>query len=125
MVMGLPTGSPAADVRASTRDVERTLAALIGFEGGLALEQRPGLSVRGRPAFAEDAAANGALILQLAQAFLDSDSDIASDAAGTISVDQLDEGAALLAGGCKFALELRQGFINPRHTRFQVDGEDG
>ncbi len=64
----------------------------------MSFEEGPAFSVGGGPVFSEEAAADGALVLEFAQTFLDSDADVATDAGGTVAVDQLDDTTALLAG---------------------------
>jgi hypothetical protein len=91
----------------------------------MGLQKPPGLVVRFRPALSKNAAANLAVVGQLAQPFLHGDPNVSTGAGRTVAVDQLEQGLSPLARGGEFAVETSKGFVYLRHLRLEVYGFDG
>jgi hypothetical protein len=85
------------------------------------LQQLPSFFIRLRPVLPVDAGADLALLRHLVQAPLYRDANVASGASRAVSVDQFQNGASLLAGQRKFALQTLQSFMDERHIGFEVN----
>ena len=89
------------------------------------MQKLPGFFVRFRPVFSEDAGANLAAGGQLAQEFLHRDANVAAGAGGAVSVNQLEDCFALLAGQSEFAFETIESLGDGGPVGFEVEGTDG
>jgi hypothetical protein len=87
----------------------------------MGFEQAPGVGIGHGPVFPEDAQADGASILELAKAFLDSDADVSASAAGSVAVDEFEDGVAAFTGGGEFAIEMGKSLMHGRHASFEID----
>ena len=91
----------------------------------MGFEQDPGVGIGHGPVFPEDALADGALILELAKAFLDGDADVSASAAGSVPVDEFEDGVAVFMGGGEFAIEMGKSLMHGGHANFEIDHGNG
>ena len=70
-------------------------------------------------------AANLARLRQVVQTSLHGDADVSSRAGRSVTVDQFQERALLLASKHQFAVQALQGLVDLWHVGFEVDGFDG
>ena len=97
----------------------------VALQCGVRLQQSPGRVIRLRPVLSENAAANLARLRQVVQTPLHRDADVSSRAGRSVTVDQFQERAFLLAGKGKFPFEALQGLVDLWHVGLEVDGFDG
>ena len=91
----------------------------------MSFEEGPAFSVGGRPIFPEDALADGALILELAKAFLDGDANVSASAGRSVAVDEFEDGVAVFTAGGEFAIEMGKSLMHKRHASFEIDHRNG
>jgi hypothetical protein len=88
------------------------------------LQQLPSFFIRLRPVLPVDAGADLAILRHLVQALLYRDANVASGTGRAVPVDQLQNGASLLSGQRKFAIQALQSFMDERHIGFEVNGSN-
>ena len=91
----------------------------------MGFQQDPGVGIGHGPVFPEDALADGALILELAKAFLDSDANVSASAGRSVAVDEFDDGVAVFTAGGEFAIEMGKSLMHKRHASFEIDHRNG
>src|SRR5437588_669398 len=87
----------------------------------MGFEQDPGVGIGHGPVFPKDALADGALILELAKAFLDGDADVSASAGGSVAVDECEDGFEVFTCGAEFAIEMGKSLMHRRHASFEID----
>ena len=90
----------------------------------MGVDEGPRLLVRFGPVLAENAGANLASTPHLHQTSLRREADFAAGSARSVTVDELDHGAASLPGAGEFAVQLLQGFGDRWHPALEIYGFD-
>ena|SRR5579871_31697 len=92
---------------------------------GVSLQQLPGQIVRNLPVLAENIAGDLPLSGQFKEAFLDRDTNVASDPVRAVTVNDLQHAGTFLASPAQFAFQALKGLRHRRHVSFQIADFDG